>query len=161
MRPPASIARTSPSQGLPVETAVENPATAPMSIMPSTPRFRTPARSAKISPIAANSRTVPRGDAGSQDDDRIHQPPVTRSPGRGVTRRHPHPPLDPHAIADDDVGEDEAEQDDPLIIAGTPDGWISRPARISAPNRIDATITPERPEPGEVGDDDRGVAVAG
>ena len=29
----------------------------------------------------------------------------------------------------------------PWIIAGTPDGWISRPARISAPNRIDATIT--------------------
>ena len=24
----------------------------------------------------------------------------------------------------------------PWIIAGTPDGWISRPARISAPNRI-------------------------
>ena len=29
----------------------------------------------------------------------------------------------------------------PWIIAGTPDGWISRPARISAPNRIDATTT--------------------
>ena len=29
----------------------------------------------------------------------------------------------------------------PWIIAGTPDGWISRPARIRAPNRIDATTT--------------------
>jgi len=29
----------------------------------------------------------------------------------------------------------------PWIIAGIPDGWISRPARISAPNRIAATIT--------------------
>ena len=33
----------------------------------------------------------------------------------------------------------------PWIIAGTPDGWISRPARISAPNRIDATITRNGP----------------
>ena len=24
----------------------------------------------------------------------------------------------------------------PWIIAGTPEGWISRPARMSAPNRI-------------------------
>ena len=30
----------------------------------------------------------------------------------------------------------------PWIIAGIPDGWISRPARMSAPKRIDATITP-------------------
>ena len=48
----------------------------------------------------------------------------------------------------------------PWIIAGTPEGWISRPARISAPNRIDATIDPQRAEPGEVRDDDRGEAVA-
>ena len=48
----------------------------------------------------------------------------------------------------------------PWIIAGTPDGWISRPARISAPNRIDDDDDPQRIEPGEVGDDDRGEAVA-
>jgi hypothetical protein len=29
----------------------------------------------------------------------------------------------------------------PWIIAGTPDGWISRPARMSAPKRIEATTT--------------------
>src|SRR5689334_15808213 len=33
----------------------------------------------------------------------------------------------------------------PWIIAGTPEGWISRPARISAPNRIDATTTRHGP----------------
>ena len=57
--PPATIATTSAIHGLPVATTVENPATAPISIIPSTPRFSTPDRSAKISPIAANSRTVP------------------------------------------------------------------------------------------------------
>ena len=47
------------SHGLPVATAAEKPATAPMSIIPSTPRFRTPDRSAKISPMAANRMIVP------------------------------------------------------------------------------------------------------
>ena len=48
----------------------------------------------------------------------------------------------------------------PWIIAGTPDGWISRPARISAPNRIDGDDHAERVEPGQPGDDDRREAVA-
>ena len=56
---PASIAIATPSHGLPVATTVAKPATAPMSIIPSTPRFTTPARSAKISPSAAKNRTVP------------------------------------------------------------------------------------------------------
>ena len=51
------------STGCRSSAAIEKPATAPMSIIPSTPRFRTPERSAKISPIAAKSRTVPAGDA--------------------------------------------------------------------------------------------------
>ena len=71
--PPASIAMITPSQGFPVEAATENPATAPISIIPSTPRFRTPDRSAKISPIAAKSRMVPDGDAGGQDRRPVHQ----------------------------------------------------------------------------------------
>ena len=58
-RPPASIATRTPSHGLPVATPVAKPATAPISIIPSTPRLRTPDRSAKISPIAAKSRMVP------------------------------------------------------------------------------------------------------
>ena len=53
------MATTTPSQGLPVAAALANPATAPMSIIPSTPRFRTPERSAKISPMAANRMIVP------------------------------------------------------------------------------------------------------
>ena len=58
-RPPASIATARPSHGLPVDTTVEKPATAPISIMPSTPRLSTPARSAKISPMVAKRSTVP------------------------------------------------------------------------------------------------------
>ena len=57
--PAASIATSTPSQGLPVATATLKALIAPISIMPSTPRFITPERSAKISPMVANSRTVP------------------------------------------------------------------------------------------------------
>ena len=42
----------------PVSTAIANPQIAPMIIMPSTPRFRTPERSATISPIAARRMGV-------------------------------------------------------------------------------------------------------
>ena len=77
-RPPASIAARTPSHGLPVLIAIEKPATAPMSIIPSTPRLRTPLRSAKISPIAANSEDRPARDAGRQDGDRVHQAVASR-----------------------------------------------------------------------------------
>jgi hypothetical protein len=57
--PPASIAASTPTQTLPLESETLNPAIAPRNIMPSTPRLSMPERSAKISPIAANSRIVP------------------------------------------------------------------------------------------------------
>ena len=147
--PPASIAATTPSHGLPVDSATENAATAPISIIPSTPRLSTPDRSAKISPIAANSRIVPLATPRGQDRRRgpsgDRQPTARSGPGSGSARRW----------------RSAQNRTMPWIIAGTPDGWISRPARISAPNRIDATTTRERLEPGQVGDDDRGEAVAG
>ena len=77
-RPPASIAAASPATGCRSSPAIEKPATAPMSIMPSTPRFRTPARSAKISPIAANSRIVPLATPAARIDDRVHQAAASR-----------------------------------------------------------------------------------
>ena len=150
-RPPASIATRRPSQGLPVATATQKPAMAPMSIMPSTPRLSTPARSAKISPIAANSRTVPLAT------------PAARMSVRSISvgRRAAAPRRRPDAVAQQEVAGDQAEQDDALDHRGMPDGWISRPARISAPNRIDATTTRKRVELGQPGDDDAGEAVAG
>src|SRR5512138_2442947 len=59
MMPAASIATRMPSHGFPVELATLNALIAPINIMPSTPRFKTPERSANNSPIAANNNTVP------------------------------------------------------------------------------------------------------
>ncbi len=52
--PPRPSRQGNPITGLPVSTAAINPQTAPMIIMPSTPRFRTPAFSTTNSPIAAS-----------------------------------------------------------------------------------------------------------
>jgi hypothetical protein len=59
IRPPASSAAAIPHQLLPVNTVTRKPDTAPISIMPSTPRFIIPERSASISPEAANKSGVP------------------------------------------------------------------------------------------------------
>ena len=57
---PPKAAATKPSQGDPVIVAKAKPQTAPVIIMPSTPRFRTPARSTTSSPIAAKRIGVQR-----------------------------------------------------------------------------------------------------
>ena len=51
--PPPTAAMTNPIAGDPVFTEMINPQTAPVIIIPSTPRFKTPARSATNSPVAA------------------------------------------------------------------------------------------------------------
>ena len=69
------------------------------------------------------------GDPGLQNDDRVHgQPSCLRTTIR--TRYRIRKSL---AIRQTSTM--------PWIILGTPDGWISRPARISAPNRIDTGTT--------------------
>ena len=50
---PTRTAANTPSQGEPVVMATPNPVTAPITIIPSTPRLRTPERSTTSSPIAA------------------------------------------------------------------------------------------------------------
>src|SRR5690242_17456573 len=55
---PTIIAAIAPSQGEPVESATPKPVTAPITIMPSTPRLSTPERSTTSSPIAAISSGV-------------------------------------------------------------------------------------------------------
>ncbi len=57
--PPANIADATPNHGLAVAAVVIKPATAPTSIMPSTPKLSTPARSANNSPKAAYKSGVP------------------------------------------------------------------------------------------------------
>ena len=56
--PLTAIAASRPSARLPVAWAVANPLSAPINIIPSTPRFRTPPRSANTSPMVAKSTAV-------------------------------------------------------------------------------------------------------
>ena len=65
--PPASIAATTPSHGLPVDTAVEKPATAPISIIPSTPRLRTPGPLGEDLADGGEEQDRPARDPGRQD----------------------------------------------------------------------------------------------
>ena len=58
-RPAAIMATSTPNQGFPVAIATLKALIAPISIIPSTPRFITPERSANSSPSVANSSTVP------------------------------------------------------------------------------------------------------
>ena len=51
---PTQAAANTPNQMDPVENVNRNPVMAPISMMPSIPRFRTPARSDRISPRVAN-----------------------------------------------------------------------------------------------------------
>ena len=55
---PAPIAAATPRAADPVVYAAAKPATAPITIIPSTPRFSTPERSVTSSPIAASSSGV-------------------------------------------------------------------------------------------------------
>src|SRR3954447_23025924 len=157
-RPPTSIAAMTPIHGLPVDRVVEKPATAPMSIIPSTPRFRTPARSAKISPIAANRNTVPVATPAARM--RIGSISSRATRGGHIAARPAHAPLDPHAIPDDDLREDQAEQDDPLDHRRDARRLDLAPGEDQRAEQDRRDDHPERPEPGEVGDDDRGVAIA-
>src|SRR5262245_62947319 len=68
-----------PRVALPVVTAVAKPTMAPTSIMPSTPRLRTPDFSVTSSPVAARSSGV---DALMTDRTRGTQSPMLRLPSR-------------------------------------------------------------------------------
>ena len=151
--PPASIAAPRPSQALPVETVVEKPATAPISIIPSTPRFRTPARSAKISPIAANSSTVPvampRGERGSVQVHRGQAGPAG-PPVRSIRTRY-------RMNTSATIRQNRMIALDHRRDAGRLDLAAGQDQR---PEQDRGDDDPSGVEPGEVRDDDRGEAVA-
>src|SRR5687768_13402945 len=52
------MAASAPTRGLAVQNVTANPLSAPISIIPSTPRLSTPARSQRISPRQAKSMAV-------------------------------------------------------------------------------------------------------
>ena len=55
---PAKVAAAIPTQAESVKWAAAKPHTAPITIIPSIPRFSTPERSTTNSPIAANNKGV-------------------------------------------------------------------------------------------------------
>ena len=67
------MATTSPIQGLPVETAVENPATAPMSIIPLDAEVQDPGPLGEDLADRREEQDGAAGDAGGQDQREVHQ----------------------------------------------------------------------------------------
>ena len=63
----ARTATTRPANGLPVLVVTQNPVTAPISMVPSTPRSRTPLRWVRIAPVPARTTGVPEDTATTRD----------------------------------------------------------------------------------------------
>src|SRR5439155_9643737 len=80
----------------------------------------------------------PGRDPGSEDEGQVHQPGTAGSGVAGAAGARRSIRTRYRTRVSDTI---RADRMIPWIIAGTPDGWISRPARISAPNRIAATTT--------------------
>ena len=72
---PAIAATVMASSGLSVFSPVKNPMTAPMSIIPSTPRLRLPDFSVISSPTVANTRGVPATTQDARNSTMIMPPP--------------------------------------------------------------------------------------
>src|SRR5690606_654914 len=152
---PTAMAANTPSHGEPVVCATAKPVTAPMIIMPSTPRLSTPERSTTSSPMAAIRSGVAA----------VAMVMKTASnmaclPYRAGTR-----PDEADTVVDQRVAGEHEEQDQPLEgahhLVGQADRDLRRlPAEIGQrqhqPGRDDA----ERVQPAEEGDDDGGEAVA-
>src|SRR5882672_3748640 len=159
MTAPPSIAAASASSTLLVAMTAENPAMAPTTIMPSTPRLRTPERSATSSPVAANTSGVAaimaliRMLARSSMVSVLHRVGgrAPRDPARAVVHQH--------------VGGEQKEQEHALEhgrrSARQAHGDLRRLAadvgqRQQQPGEQDA----DGMQPAQEGDDDGGEAVA-
>src|SRR5512136_2928218 len=98
------MATNTPSHGLPVWTATLKALIAPISIIPSTPRFITPDRSAKISPMVANNNTVPEAT------------PACRMMVQSMLNLRAAG--DPHAIAHEEIAGDQTHEHNTLNHLG-------------------------------------------
>src|SRR5690606_17870732 len=101
---PTRMAANTPSQGEPVVCATAKPVTAPMIIMPSTPRLSTPERSTTSSPMAAMSSGVAAVAMVMTTASNMG-----RLPGRGGLR-----PYQTDAVVDERVAGEHEEQDEAL-----------------------------------------------
>src|SRR5580658_1581529 len=150
---PAAIPAQAPSVVLPLRTAAAKPQDAPITIMPSTPRLSTPARSTTSSPSAAMRSGV----------DAVMT--VSRIASRS-TVSHPRPRCyEADAIGDERVAGEHVEEQHALEDLGEVERHMQRDLRGLAaeigqgegkPGQQDA----DRIEPAEKGDDDRGEAIA-
>ena len=64
---PTAAPQASPTHALPTSVVAQNPVTAPISIMPSTPKFMMPLRWVSISPVPASTSGVPATIATAMD----------------------------------------------------------------------------------------------
>ena len=152
--------RPSPRRGraaqAPVSEVTAKPVTAPISIMPSTPRFSTPDFSTTSSPSAASSSGVaaPMTVIRIEIVTGVHQ----RGSFRAAAQAQP--------VADEDVGGEQEEQHHRLEDAGRRGRQPERGLRLLAADIGDreddaGEDDADRMQPAEEGDDDRGEAVAG
>src|SRR3712207_5796201 len=117
---PASAATSRPSSGLPVEAVAMKPAAAPTSIMPSTPRFSTPERSATSSPKPASSRGVAARSVAT-----------TRARRANVSGMPPLRPDQP--LVDEHVGAEQEEEQHALDGARRGDRQLHGDLQLLAP----------------------------
>src|SRR5215218_10528108 len=111
MTAPASSAPRSPIQALPVQFMTANPLSAPISIMPSTPRLRMPERSANVSPRAAYRMAVPAGTAAASTEVRkatVQMLSIAHRYGNGSMPHPSNPVTSQHLTAE------QKEQNDAL-----------------------------------------------
>src|SRR3954451_10874143 len=100
---PAARAMAAPTQALPDQMQAPAPARAPMSMIPSIPRFRPPARSVMSSPRQAKRIAVPAATAAASTE--MMNAGVRISP----IIRHPR-----YAVSGEDVAAEEEEEDGAL-----------------------------------------------
>src|SRR5271154_5711100 len=152
MATPARMPHSAPTV---VESAMKAPAkpqAAPMIIMPSTPRLRTPERSTTSSPAAASSSGV---DAAMME----------RTMASSM-RRPFHGPQQADAIDDQGIASQHVEQQDPLKHLGKIERNLHGDLRAFAADegqgkKQAGDQDADRIEAAEEGDDDGGEAVAG
>src|SRR6476660_8629658 len=159
---PARIAPRIPTQALPLQIVKATPASAPISIIPSTPRLRTPERSLSSSPRQAKRIAVPAGIAAARTATRklIDQ---TLSMDQLRLNRDA---LDVDPEVGQELASEQEEEDCALEHRSDRAGQADRGLELIAADQNDRHQEADRDdrdrvEAGEPGNDDRGVAVSG
>src|SRR5699024_421090 len=159
IKAPVTMAARKPNTGMPVATVVMKPLMAPMSIMPSTPRLSTPARSAVNSPSAASASGVPAATVARMT--LVNS--VASIIAQLLFRCRAH---EADAVTNQHIGRQHQEQQQPLEQAGHRTGQVQRDlyliaAHVQQPDKQTGQQHTEWLQLAEKGDDDGGETVAG